>query len=81
MGFRDNVKRRQAEIRAASDQRELQKSGDSLEKYGLDINAYSEEQIRIYNAHNIQKIRKELAGNGLLKAGLLLVVLQLNELG
>lgn len=41
-----------------------------LDKVGLDIERYSAAEIKHYNAQSIKKIRNEMFGNGLLKAGL-----------
>jgi len=42
----------------------------ALDKVGLDTEHYSVAEIKHYNAESIKKIRNDLAGNGLLKAGL-----------
>ena len=42
----------------------------TLDKVGLDIGHYSTAEIKHYNAESIRKIRSEMTGNGLLKAGL-----------
>ncbi len=42
----------------------------ALDKVGLDIEHYSTAEIKHYNAQSIRKIRSEMTGNGLLKAGL-----------
>lgn len=42
----------------------------ALDKVGLDIEHYSVAEIKHYNAESIRKIRSEMSGNGLLKAGL-----------
>jgi hypothetical protein len=42
----------------------------TLDKVGLDIEHYSSAEIKHYNAQSIKKIRSEMTGNGLLKAGL-----------
>lgn len=42
----------------------------TLDKVGLDIQHYSTAEIKHYNAESIRKIRSEMTGNGLLKAGL-----------
>jgi|GEM_PF-1130127 len=42
----------------------------TLDKVGLDIEHYSAAEIKHYNAQSIKKIRNDMAGNGLLKAGL-----------
>lgn len=42
----------------------------ALDKVGLDIDHYSVADIKSLNAQSVKKIRNEMAGNGLLKAGL-----------
>ena len=42
----------------------------ALDKVGLDTEHYSVADIKSLNAQSIKKIRNEMAGNGLLKAGL-----------
>ena len=41
-----------------------------LQNYGLDIEDYSDDQIKVENIKNINKVSNELAGSGWLKAGL-----------
>jgi hypothetical protein len=42
----------------------------ALNTVGLDVGQYSAEEIRYYNAQSIKKIRQEMRGNGLIKAGI-----------
>ncbi len=47
-----------------------QKTRQSLDSYGLDVDSYSDAEVKNYNARNIARIRSDLRGNGLLKAGI-----------
>lgn len=47
-----------------------QKTAETLAKYGLDLEHATDAYIKKANAQNIRKVRSELMGNGLLKAGL-----------
>lgn len=43
---------------------------DVLDKFGLDLENYSKEQIKEENVKNIQQIARDMKGNRLIRAGL-----------
>lgn len=45
------------------------KTSETLARYGLDLENATDTTIKYANAQNIKKIRTDLAGNGLIKAG------------
>lgn len=51
---------------------EEEKIAEVLEKYGLDVGSYDENEIKQKNLEDLKKIGRDLAGQGLMKAGLAL---------
>lgn len=47
-----------------------QKVIDTLEKFGLNIEDYSDSEIRTKNSQNIRRVTSDLVGNGMIKASM-----------
>jgi hypothetical protein len=58
---------------------ETKKTAETLEKYGLNLDAYSTEDIKKKNVLNLQKIARDLLGNNFFKAGLALSFAKASE--
>lgn len=67
------IAKNEAERRAVQNSPEGQEQlKEILNKYGLNLEAYSEQDLIRLNANDIQKIYKGLKGNKLLEAGIVL---------